>query len=313
MALTAGLQGGSELSDPGLVLVASLHGMGVFALWLVVHRRAPSQVARDVDDALELEGALFTAWEAEGSPRPTRLARQLALNVASGASHRKMMRASLPATLPLLAVPLAALALLVNVLEDSRSSSRGQDLKDLAHELEQGLSSVAGGGSAADGAGEELSVTELRDLNQLVRKVGSISDKLAEGEAQGEELAQMAEELAEMESLLGPDADESLRNGLRRAQTALDAGRMAQDGDSGPATAEDEAEGNAGPGRSSGSSLASTAEDGRILGSNSPSGGIPPGSTSPAAGVLGIPSWPRAHDEIVRRWVEFTRRSTSPR
>ncbi len=289
-----------------LFFVAGINGLCVLLWWGILHRRSPLEVARDVDRAMQLKGALFTAWEVEGAAFPSSIARRLGQTVASSTTPRQMLRSVLPASLPLLAAPFAACALLLFVLEDSRRDPIQADLKGLVAEMRAGIGAVAADGEAAASDSEhDLSARERQELQQVMRAARELGEELKEGNATEDGLREMAARLAAIEDSLAQSASEQLREGLNRTQAALDAARMSLSGElPGNSETTDSGEsGRAGP-SSPGSGLASNGADGRMGAPKS----HPPRATSPGQpGVLGSPSWPRAYDGIVQRWIETKR------
>lgn len=312
LALAAGVHAGAELGDRGLFLVALVDGLLVAAAFAWEQRRDARQVARRVDRALELEGALVTAWEVEGRAQPGRLGRRLGRQVAATCSGPEMLRAVLPASAPFLALPFVAIALLFGALEEARYEPSALDLEALARDVQAGLASLSG-----DGAGEgaaSLSRAQEQELRELLSEVSDLRRRLPEQGLSSGELADVQERVTELSRELADS--EGARRQLERTLSSLDAARMALEGREehsmgGQAAAPDEAGGapeSGGAGAeadgSGGTGLAPGAEDGRMVGQVSPP--TPP-TSRPEAGVLGSRAWPRGYEGLVRRWVESRR------
>lgn len=306
LALAIGVQEQRGELGLGLCFVAGVNGLLVSLWWGLLHRRSTAQVARDVDRAMNLNGSLFTAWEAEGQSNPTSIARRLGQKVAGRVTPRKMMRAILPASLPMLAIPFAALGVLLVAREESRIDPIQADLDGLVEEMQRGIGAVTadGEGAPADSA-ETLTALERQELQQLMRATRELGEELKEGTATDEEAREIAERLAELGDSLAQRGSEELREGLDRTQAALDAARMSMEGGGARGQeAPESGDSSAATASSPGSGLASSGRDGRMGGPNS----LPTRATAPGQpGVLGSPSWPRAYDGIVRRWLEATR------
>jgi len=310
LALAACVHGGGRLGAPGPWIVALANGALVFFTWALACRRSESEVARSIDVALDEDGALFTAWEVEGRSSASELARRLGEEVAAATRPRGMLRAILPATTPLLALPFVGCALLFAALEGAREERSQVDLAELVRQVEAGLGSLSDQQSGMEG--ETLTPEERHDLGQLLRQAASKGRALDE-DPSSEELAELDQEL---ESLAGelPEGEvgEAMRAELDRARAALDAARMAmeseaedaQDGPGGGGATGGDGDSGGGSTKGGTPSLARDEAIGRIPRSDSP-GGAPPSRAE--AGVLGLPTWPEAYDGLVRRWVEFER------
>lgn len=309
-ALAACVFGGAALGAPGPWIVAVANGALVFFTWTLACRRDEAQVARSIDEALGKDGALFTAWEVEGRGEASALARRLGEEVAAAARPRGMLRAILPPTTPLLALPFVGCALLFAALEGAREERSQVDLAELVRQVEAGLGSLSE--QEAGMEGEALSAEERRELGQLLRQAATRGREL-DREASPEELAELDDELESLQGQL-PDGEvgEAMREELDRARAALDAARMSLESE--PSEPEDRPaegtasveEGNSGDGSAKGGtrSLAQGGAIGRIPRSDSPGGAT---ASRAEAGVLGLPTWPEAYDGLVRRWVEFER------
>jgi hypothetical protein len=306
VALAAGLHGSDGVLSPSLFVAAGVNGVLVLLLWGLTHRASAAQVAREVDRALGENGALFTAWEIEGQPQPSPIAQRLAQEVAGGAPPGRMLRSILPMTLPLLAVPFAACALLFSAMEGARRDASQEDIEGVVAKLREGIGAVvADAPGSGDGAAQSLSALERQELQQLMRQVGDLGKDLQAGEAAPEEIEDIQEKVAELGERLASESSEQLRNGLERTQAALDSARMSlEGGNSSGANSPSNQDSGGGKGSSAGTGLAKSGEVGRMGAQNPPS---PRASQALQPGVLGSPSWPAAYDGIVRRWVESAR------
>jgi hypothetical protein len=298
---------GVALVDAGLV----------FLTWALAMRVDDGAVARLADRRLGFDGALVTAFEAEGRERAGELAGRLAREVAASTSARELRAAVLPTTAPLLVLPFAGAALLFLAMEEARTEPDRVDLAALVEQLEQGLGELRDAEaeleSGAMGAGER------HELGERLRRAAGQGRRL-EQEAEPEALADLDAELAELAGQLPPgEAGERMREDLDRARAALDAARLALGDEREPAAsgageggAEAASEGapEAGSAGDGGPGLAEEAADGRMFGPDSPE--APPLRADDAA-VLGLPAWPEAYEGLVRRWVEAEREFASPR
>ena len=309
-----GVRSGLAVAAAGLQIVAlgnaALIGLGC----ALSFRRSPQQVARDIDLALDLRGALLTAWEVEGREQPTEIARRLGRDIASRVPARDMLRAVLPNAFAFLALPFLACALLFGVLEQARYGGTARDLAELTRQVEHGLASISEQNDAAPGdtpgSLNSLAPEVRKRLRALMADAAKLAERVRAGEAQPDDLKAMGDRLADFDTEFG--GSDAQRRELDRAMSSIDSARMALEGRervaSGVESGEESQEGG-NPG-SDGRSLAPGGVDGRMSRPETP----PIGRKREAeAGVLGLPSWPRAHESIVRRWVESARKSRSQR
>lgn len=320
VALTATLVSGGSLSGPAAWELAGVCALLAGATWAIEHKRAPAAVARALDDRLEEDGALFTAWELEADAQASPLGTLLARSVAARHTPRSLLRAILPATAPVLALPFLAATGLFLALEDARFEPREEDVTALTSRLEAELSDLqaADRGAVPEGA-EDLSREELNELAQLARDAARIEGGLRrEGLEAADELDELQQRLVEAEARA--PVGSKLREQLQRASTTLDSALMAlsPEGPEQPRGAEEtsgeappEASSAAPGGATPGSEVAHGGADGTMGGFQTPS--IPAeevvasGHDAPQAGVLSGPAWPAAYDGIVARWVEARR------
>jgi hypothetical protein len=279
-------------------------GCGALAsgAWWLEHRRAPAQVARAIDRARALEGALITAWEVEA--RGDAVGRALGLRVLRRLTARDALRAVLPFTAPLLALPFAAAALLAVALDAGRDARGGAGLAPITGRLESQLAG-AGAGEAADAAG--VSTAERHELADLARRAEALERARANGDWTAEETLEELRDLGEAVERVrrALPARSALRRRLEQARGTLDTALAALGEGSGAPGGEDlrgEA-GGAGTG---------AAAQGMMGGPPNPVEGPAAGPEVAAggggAGVVGGRWWPGEHDEIVERWVESRRR-----
>ncbi|MFT7670710.1 MAG: hypothetical protein ACI8X5_003421 [Planctomycetota bacterium] len=311
LALALGVQSGREVFDGGVLVVALYDGLLVGLTCVFIFRRTPADVAREIDRGLELEGALFTAWEVEGRESASAIGRRLGSEVAGNASAQEMLRAIVPNVAPFLALPFIACALLFSVLDDVRNGARIEDLRSLTSQVEQGLASISEEGSrAATDGSAALAPEDHKKLRDLMDQAASLSKKLGEGSAEPQEFEELVRDLADLRA--GAGDSEDLHRELDHTLNSLDALAMALDASeagSGASAGQNVSEGE-GISGSSGRGLAPGGEDGRMSRPENPSTA---GVQRSEAGVIGRPIWPRAHESIVRRWVESTRTSRTPR
>ncbi len=315
VALSLAVLGGAPAESGGAWTVALVDAGLVFLAFGLAARRSDAEVARLVDRRLDLEGALVTAFEAEGRPRGGALAGRLAREVAATTSARAMRAAVLPATTPLIALPFAGATLLFLVLEEARTEPSRVDLAALVQQLEQGIGELreAEAGLAEGAMGAE----ERHRLGELLRHAAGQGRGLRE-EPDAAELSALDAELAELGERLPTGEDgRRMREELDRARAALDAARMAL-GDEGEGAALEEggegAEGapegapEAGSGAEGRPGLAAEERDGRMFGPESTG---PPAARVEDSAVLGLPAWPEAYEGLVRRWVEAEREAAA--
>lgn len=318
--LAAGIHGGVELFDPGLHWLAFANALLVLVGCCVSSRETAQQVARRGDRALELEGALLTAWEAESRGDESSIARQLGRDVAARLPARKLLKAVLPNGVLFLVLPFVAVGLLLSVLDRARNAPDVRDLAELSRQVKGGLAAVSelGAQESAEG-GEGLDSAEQEALRELVSRSSELSKRLEEGEASAEELGEFGQDLADFESQLRDS--EEMSTELKRAMTSMDSARMALEGreraNGGGASEEQSSNpsGEAGSAGSEGTGLAPGGEDGRMSRQESPTDASdrPEREGRQEAGVLARPSWPEAHEGIIRRFLESSSTSRLPR
>jgi len=313
--LAAAVESGGALSSRGVWYVAAVNAALGGILWGREHWRSTREVARAIDGNLELHGELFTAWEVEGRERPTDIDRMLGRRVAGRLDARKMLRAALPSSAPLLALPFAAAALLFWSLESAREDRRAPDLESLVDSVERDLEALASAGFSTESGseapeGSQLTHEERRRLADLARAAGALGKRAADGEVTPAEVDQLRKDLADFGSKL-PVGSASRRD-FERAQETLESAALAH-GDDGPGAAPGnsaDAAGATGSAGTPGRGLAPGNEDGRMVGLESP----PTQSEGPSElGVLGAQTWPEGYEGIVRSWVEATSEAREPR
>jgi hypothetical protein len=279
-------------------------------------RLEPGRVVRQMDEALELEGELVTAWEFEGREEPTDLARLLGRRVASRVPAGNMLRAVMPNMALYLALPFLSLVVLFAALEQVRQAPETRNLANLTRQLEQGLAAITelGSAEAADGAAA-LTPQDQQELRSLMGEAADLGKRVRKGEATPEELETLGERLSELQGAL--QGAEGLDLELKRAMSTVDTARMALESqgaeEAGRTSSTDPSvDGNSSSG---GRGLAPGDGNGRMARPE-----IQPAGQSTASegsreevGVLGRPSWPAAHENIVRRWVELSSLSRPPR
>lgn len=317
VALSLAVLGGAPADSGGAWTVALVDAGLVFLAFGLAARRSDAEVARLADRRLGLEGALVTAFEAEGRPRGGALAGRLAREVAATTPARAMRAAVLPTTTPLIALPFAGATLLFLVLEEARTEPSRVDLAALVQQLEQGIGELreAEAGLAEGAMGAE----ERHRLGELLRHAAGQGRGLRE-EPDAAELSALDAELAELGERLPTGEDgRRMREELDRARAALDAARMAlgHEEEPGGATREEEGGGagaapegapESGSGADGRPGLAEEEQDGRMFGPESTG---PPAARVEDSAVLGLPAWPEAYEGLVRRWVEAEREAAA--
>jgi hypothetical protein len=310
-ALAAAVTSGTDLGASGAWWAAGLCALLVGATWGVEHHLSDTEVASRVDRGLGLHGALFTAWEAEGGREVTAIGRLLCRSVVERTSVRRMLKAVLPVSAPLLALPFAGATLLFLALDEVRSRPAGADLGALSARLGDQLSDLAQANSGAPPPGSEgLTSRELSEVARVAREAQALA---ARGGDDREELAELAERITALEESLPMNSE--IRKRLERAEETLDSALMAleEPPSSSRGEAGSESDEGAGPGRGSdgpGSTLASG--DTSVRMKDPIPSDFAEGRPS-ERGVLSGPGWSEAHDRIVARWIAASRSEDHPR
>lgn len=314
-ALAAAVCSGARLSDGGPWWAAGVAALLAGATWAIEAHLGGGALAARIDRELELNGALLTAWEVEGEARfaegrAGRLGELLARTVAERVPAKRMLRAVLPVSAPLFALPFAGAILLFLALESARHRPIEQDLGLLSRSVGDQLAGLAGAASGDTPEGAEgLTPRELRELAGVAREAEGLAREDLES---GDALEELRERLGLLEERL--PAESELRERLEEAAETLDSALLAlersrPDGedeegpgssDSGePAGGRDD-----GSGGRPGSGLASAAPDDTMGDSGSrTSARVGTGER----GVLSGPAWSEAYESIVNRWVASLR------
>jgi len=360
-ALGAAVLQGRSLGDPLAVGAAAAAGAAMGAAWFLDLRPRVERLAREVDRALRLDGALVTAWEAElraaraaGHPAgrpvspavqapPPALVELLARGVCERVRRADAVRAALPRSAPILAVPFLAAALLAWAVDRHAASLPGPHLDPVLGRAVEELD-AAERAAQAELAQGRMRAEDLRELAALRRAARELQVAGAAGAQPGEERpGELDQRLAELGRRLDDLLRERVRDplvarALERVATCVDAARaglehegMRRSGEPGPpaASAGTRPEPGAGrdahpgPGPPGASPLANGAGDGTM---SAPAGGATranePERADPAAapgageaprtgeragGVAFDLRWPERHAGLVARWVEARR------
>ena len=308
-AAAAAVFSGASLSQGGPWWAAALCALLTGATWGIELHLGGRALAARIDRALGQGGALLTAWEVEGGARVGRIGGLLARSVAEKVPARRMLRAVLPVSAPLFALPFAGATLLFLALEDVRSRPIDDDLQLLSARVGDQLAdfSQANRGAPPEGA-EDLSQQELSELAGLARAAGGLAAREPEG---GEELEELRERIEALEERLPPESE--IRSRLEKAEDTLDSALMALE----RARPEEDREGEEGSGAARetggevdafgsrpGSGLASDVVDVTMVNLESHTSAE---ARTSERGVLSGPAWSEAYDAIVARWIASRR------
>ena len=307
LTLAATAASGATLAAGDAWLVAGLCAALASRAWWIEHRRAPAQVARAIDRARHLDGALLTAWEVEARGDAVGLA--LALRVTRRIGAREALRAVLPFTAPLLALPFAAAALLALALDVGRGAESDVRLAPITGRLQSQLTG-AGAVEAGDAAG--ISTAERHLLADLARRAQALERAREAGDLSPEETLEELRSLGVAVDRARRDmpARSALRRKLEEARSTLDTALAALG--QGRGETADAAGGSGEAGASGGVGTGALAQ-GMMEGPDRPVGGVtsPSGAgvAGPGAGITGGRWWSSEYGAIVERWVESRRRS----
>ncbi len=308
-ALAAAVVSGASLERGGPWWAAALCALLTGATWGIELHLGGRALAARIDRALGQGGALLTAWEVEGGASVGRIGGLLARSIAEKIPARRMLRAVLPVSAPLFALPFAGATLLFLALEDVRSRPIEDDLQLLSAHVGDQLSDLSrvGRGAPPEGA-EDLSQQELSELAGLARAAGSLAARDPE---EGEELQELRDRIEALEERL--PAESELRKRLEKAEDTLDSALMALE----RARPEEDREGEEGSGiagERGGDPDTSGSRPGSGLASDVPDVTMSSLESHPSAeartserGVLSGPAWSEAYDAIVARWIASRR------
>lgn len=300
---------GLPLRDPVTWCLAVAAGAATGVSWFVDLRPRAGVLARRIDRGLRLDGALVTAWELESRGVESPLARLLARGVRRRVRSSEAVRAALPPSGPILAVPFLGASLLAWVC--------GLRADEGGVHVQPALAAAVGALQEAEGVAQEelsagaMSAADLRELAALTRRARELA---AEGERVGDdparaaglrrELADLAEGIDELAHERG--ARPELARALDRAAACADAageglGAAAKEDDPALAAAggtDDDAPGSGADGARS-ETAAGGAADGTPgeTGERGERGGDLPGGELALAGADGTMSAPSNGDE----------------
>lgn len=305
LALCAALVSGSALARRDAWLAAGLCALLAAASWWLGLRRRPPQVARQLDRALGLEGALVTAFEVEGRGPTSGIGALLARRVAARLTPREALRRVLPHSLGLVALPFLAGALLALTGQRERARALPAAVQRLAGEVRVELGGLVDQGRRQ---GLELAPEELEQVLELARRAAELQAELERGRGSQagvrEALSELQEGVAELQAELPPGSE--LGRALEEVQERLDGARMAAGAP--PSAAARGGPGASGEGEGSapaGGALARTDAEGTM--SRPQARPAAPTSPRPDAGQAGGRWWPDEESELVARWVELRR------
>lgn len=269
---------GLPLRDPVTWCLAVAAGVAMGLSWFVdLHPRA-EVLARRIDRTLRLDGALVTAWEHEARGAESTLATLLARRVRQRVRPSEAVRAALPLSGPILAVPFLGASLLAWVC--------GLQTDDGAVHVQPALTAAVGAFEDAERVAQEelaagaMSAADLRELAALTRRARELAaegGRVGDDPARAGELRRDLEDLAERTEELAQDraARADLARALDQAAACADAAReglsaLADDAETPAADRTGATPGSGGADREGDSAGSGAARPGR---SDGPSGG----------------------------------------
>ena len=237
-ALAAAVLQGRALGDPLAVGTAVAAGAAMGAAWFLDLRPRVERLARDVDRALRLDGALVTAWEAEvragqssdgdaGAPAsPGVLVELLARAVRERVRRADAVRAALPRSAPILTVPFLAAALLAWATDRHAAGLARLDLDPVLGRAVAELD-AAERAAQAELAQGRMRADDLHELGALRRAARELRNAGERGTGASDELGARMDEVARrLDDLLRERVrNEDVARALERAATCVDAAR----------------------------------------------------------------------------------------
>ena len=229
IVLALGILGGTSLDDPELIALAAFVGGLALAGWIHSVRTDERSIVRRIDDRLHLGGGFVAAFENAALERMRPVAELDAYHMLKRAPRWRMRDAAVPHVVGFVALPFAALALLVGairVLDREAAHERG---------LQQNVRAMAGKARGTLASAEGLESNELAsllesldaardasggdDTREAMRDVAESADTLAARDDVSPEIREMLEALAfEAEAAAAGDPldpDEDLGAGER--------------------------------------------------------------------------------------------------
>ena len=225
----AAVASGASASAPGTWSVSAVGALIAGACWWCAHRAGADQVARAVDQHLELEGAFVTTWElgARREPAPESVAALLRRRVEARLPRRLStwfpVQLLLPGSAFPIAAPFLAFFVLAAVLEHTREEARPASAGRLADGLAARLDLVGdvAGEAVAEGELDLATYQRLADLEErasrVARELGAAKGEAGETEELAERLRALDRDLARTATELPPEASQVGDGGLRRA------------------------------------------------------------------------------------------------
>ncbi len=331
VAVSAALHAGAELGDIEAWLAGLLTAFFAGASWWFERKPDIARLAQKVDAKLRLDGSLVTAFECESGDENSGVARLLAERIRQSVRVSDVVRAALPNSIPFLAPPFAAAALLAATLNEPPTDKTWIRPRTLAlmTEMESVRESVLDGIEAgaldADLLQQALALeNQARDLARKSSREGAEpADWREDMENLDQSLADLALQMPPRSPALEAIRDaEALTDGAlsgldrsedKEAETSSGSGNIARDGpDSGADGSASEVAGEDVLGEKGTGSLANGAADGRISAPLTPADANPAGAAARGVpdrthGVAAGRWWPESYAGVVERWAEARR------
>lgn len=314
--LSLAILGGASLDDPELIVLAAFIGILAFVGWIHSERTDEHSIVCRIDDRLHLGGGFVAAFENAALDRMRPVAELDAYLMLQRAPRWRIRDAAVPHVVGFVALPIAALALLVGAIRHLDREAAGE------RELQQSARALAGKARGVLASTEGLAAEELAELigsldaarnassgeetRDAMREVAQSADALAEAGPLRPELREMLDLLA-FEAEAAAAGDETEPDGGAPAEGPSEtAGASAPSGGVTELGASDLSD-SSGLGSSANSSTAS--EDSAST-NPSPAPGssttelpdLAPGTTAPRSARV-TRWWPDTEAAIVEGWL----------
>lgn len=245
VVLACALEQGLLLRDPVAWGLALFAGTGMGTSWALELVPKVDHLAREVDTRLRMDGAMFTAWEAEVDGKTGSLVHVLTRRVRERVRPAQVIRAALPNSASVLAVPLLGAGLLA-LQTGKQADENGMNVTPALGAVVRALQETEGLAQEELVAGN-MPAGDLRDLAALTRQARGIAaagDRAAREPELAGEMGKRLESLAQdIEEFASRNAEHSeVSRALDQATAFVDAALVGLD----EMGVEDEEQGGAG-------------------------------------------------------------------
>lgn len=232
VVLACALDQGLLLRDPVVWGLALFAGTGMGTSWAVELVPKVDHLAREVDTRLRMDGAMFTAWEAEVDGKTGSLVHVLTRRVRERVRPAQVIRAALPNSAIVLAVPLLGAGLLA-LQTGKQKDENGINVTPVLGAVVRALEDTEGlaQGELAAGSMPADDLRELAALTRQARGIEAAGDRAARDAELSGEIGKRLESLAQdIEEFASRNAERSeMSRALDHATAFIDAALVGLD------------------------------------------------------------------------------------